>query len=89
MSAATGVTLTRVCRLTGAPLHGLRQVGSKGKPVAPRRRGPRVVISDETLIELIREVIKGSPFSGEGHRKVTARCAASTGSGWDASACFG
>lgn len=38
-----------------------------------RRRGPKPEISDERLLELIREDLKASLFSGEGHRKVWAR----------------
>ena len=37
------------------------------------RRGPRPLISDEALLALIREDLKDSPFTGEGHRKVWAR----------------
>jgi putative transposase len=38
-----------------------------------RRRGPRPLISDEALLELIRVDLASSPFTGEGHRKVWAR----------------
>lgn len=37
------------------------------------KRGPRTALGDEELAARIREAISGSPFSGEGHRKVTAR----------------
>ncbi|MGH2382358.1 MAG: IS3 family transposase, partial [Candidatus Limnocylindria bacterium] len=43
-----------------------------GVVIAFPKRGPRTEISDERLLELIREVIDESPFSGEGHRKITA-----------------
>jgi len=39
----------------------------------PAKRGPRTDLADDELLELIRKVIAGSPFAGEGHRKVTAR----------------
>jgi putative transposase len=40
----------------------------------PRRRpGPIGPMSDETLVEAIRELLAASPFHGEGHRKVWAR----------------
>ena len=75
VSAETGVALATVCRLTGAPrstVYARRdQVANDFGP--PRRRGPVVGIADEELTEKIREVIRFSPFAGEGHRKVTAR----------------
>jgi len=37
------------------------------------RRGPKGCLSDEELTERIREVLAGSPFVGEGHRKAWAR----------------
>lgn len=40
---------------------------------ARRRPGPKPKIPDSELLERIRQVIKASPFQGEGHRKVHAR----------------
>ncbi len=42
---------------------------------APERqkRGPKTKLSDEKLVEAIREVLSESDFLGEGHRKVRAR----------------
>jgi transposase InsO family protein len=37
------------------------------------KRGPRTRWSDDELVEAIREVLRTSPFLGEGHRKVRAR----------------
>ena len=37
------------------------------------RRGPRPVVCDEELLELIRRDLAASPFHGEGHRKVWMR----------------
>jgi len=37
------------------------------------KRGPKPILSDEELLELIREDLAASPFQGEGHRKVWAR----------------
>jgi transposase InsO family protein len=37
------------------------------------RRGPKPKISDEELLEFIKEDLDSSPFIGEGHRKVWAR----------------
>jgi len=43
-------------------------------PPAPRRRpGPVGPMPDTDLIEAIRQELAGSPFHGEGHRKVWAR----------------
>jgi len=39
------------------------------------KRGPKTKWSDEPIIEGIRAVIAGSPFHGEGYRKVRARLA--------------
>jgi transposase InsO family protein len=38
-----------------------------------RKRGPKTAHSDEELTVLIRADLEGSPFVGEGHRKVWAR----------------
>jgi transposase InsO family protein len=37
------------------------------------KRGPKTALSDEALVEAIREVIEQSDFLGEGHRKVRVR----------------
>lgn len=37
------------------------------------KRGPKTVLSDTELLELIRVDLTASPFQGEGHRKVWAR----------------
>jgi len=39
----------------------------------PGKRGPQTALSDAELLELIRADLTGSPFQGEGHRKVWAR----------------
>lgn len=78
MSAETGVPLARVCRLLGAPrstIYARRARILARCGTAPDRgpRGPRPPINDETLLALIRDVLRETPFAGEGHRKVTAR----------------
>jgi hypothetical protein len=51
-----------------------RQVsGLPVKLTQPSKRGPKTVLSDAELLELIRAGLKASPFQGEGHRKVWAR----------------
>lgn len=72
MSLQTGAPLATVCRILGAPRSTV--YARAVSPAGPRaKRGPRTALSDEELTGAIREVIEGSPFSGEGHRKVTAR----------------
>lgn len=39
----------------------------------PAKRGPKTPLSDEELLVLIRDDLKNSPFTGEGHRKVWGR----------------
>jgi putative transposase len=60
-----------VCRVLGAPrstVYARRQAAG-----APRRPGPATPISDAELVRLVRRVLAGSPFAGEGYRKVRAR----------------
>jgi len=50
------------------------RTGSAGTPIRPtKKRGPKPLLTDETLLDLIREDLAASPFIGEGHRKVWAR----------------
>ena len=67
-----GVPLARVCRLSGAARSTIYQ--RKVVVAGPRRRpGPATELGDEALTAAIRAVVVGSPFAGEGHRKVRAR----------------
>jgi len=67
----------RVCRIweqARSTFYSTARQCSETQPrPAPLRRGPRPAISDEALLELIRDDLKSSPFTGEGHRKVWAR----------------
>lgn len=45
----------------------------KEHPRSLKKRGPRTVWPDDLLTDAIRRVLEGSPFTGEGHRKVWAR----------------
>ena len=73
------VARKRVCDVLGAPRSTIyaREAASghdgQGVVIAFPKRGPKTELSDHDLTELIRRVINDSPFSGEGHRKVTAR----------------
>lgn len=40
---------------------------------SPRKRGPKPRISDQEMLDLIKQDLAASPFRGEGHRKVHAR----------------
>ncbi|MGH2547734.1 MAG: IS3 family transposase, partial [Actinomycetota bacterium] len=73
MSGETGAAIAVVCRVLEAPRSTIyaRRDGEVDRPRA--KRGPKTKLSDAELTEKIREVIRPSPFSGEGHRKVTAR----------------
>jgi transposase InsO family protein len=42
-------------------------------PASRKKRGPRTQLSDDDLLDLIREDLATSPFRGEGHRKVWMR----------------
>ena len=55
----------------------------------PGRRGPTPALSDAQLRAAIRSDLARSPFQGEGHRKVHARCGSSTGSGSPGRGCCG
>jgi hypothetical protein len=72
VSRETGVPLAGCCRILRAPrstVYARRRAGDEGSA----KRGPRTAIPDDGLLVKIREAIRRSPFSGEGHRKVTAR----------------
>jgi len=72
VSAETGIRLASVCRILSAPRSTVyARAGRSSTPSA--KRGPQTALSDDELVTKIREAISGSPFSGEGHRKVTAR----------------
>ena len=67
----------RVCRLwsVARSTHYARQAAAE-RPVQARRRGRKPVLSDEALLEKIREVLREAEalgFWGEGYRKVWAR----------------
>jgi putative transposase len=71
VSAELQVPLFLVCRVTGAPRSTIYERRSRGEVRC--RPGPKCAASDAEVTERIREVIRESPFCGEGHRKVRAR----------------
>jgi putative transposase len=59
-----------VCRVLGAPRS---TVYARRQPKLPARPGPATAIGDHDLLQLIRRLLRTSPFAGEGYRKVRAR----------------
>ena len=65
--------LARVCRVWRTSRATVYRYRSPAPADLPRRRGPSGPMPDAALVEAIRAVLCGSPFHGEGHRKVWAR----------------
>ena len=64
--------LARVCVLNGAARSTVYHRRRRGDRLGCRP-GPATEISDDELLERIRQVLADSPFAGEGYRKVRAR----------------
>lgn len=76
MSTELAAPLARVCRVLDAPRSTANHRRCRQRLVdaePARRPGPVGQVDDLTLVGLIRQVIDGSPFCGEGYRKVRAR----------------
>ncbi len=76
ISVGRSYGLARVCRVWQVPRSTVYARREQTSPTRtpPRKRGPRRnVISDADLLVAIREVLKDSPWVGEGYRKVWAR----------------
>lgn len=76
MSPVTGrpYPLSWICevfRISRSSVYGYRARGERR--TLPRKRGPKTPLTDEALVTEIRQVLRNSPFHGEGHRKVRAR----------------
>lgn len=72
-SGGTPYGLARVCRVWRTSRATVYRRRSPASANAARRRGPPGPMLDAALVEAIRAVLSGSPFHGEGHRKVRAR----------------
>ena len=77
MSPATGrhyplTMISEVWRVSRSSVYLVRDRATS-ESAEPTKRGPKTRLSDEALVEAIREVLKESEFMGEGHRKVTFR----------------
>lgn len=78
MSPGTGkpywlVMICEVWKVPRSTVYAARAQEVSPEPPAPAKRGPKTELSDEELVEKIREVLKTSEFLGEGHRKVRTR----------------
>ena len=65
--------LALVCRAWGAPRATIYRHRAPPRTEPPRRRGPAGPMPDPALLAAIRAILAGSPFHGEGHRKVWSR----------------
>jgi putative transposase len=65
--------LTRVCRVWRMARATVYRHRRPTRQEPPRRPGPIGPMPDTALVAEIRTVLAGSPFHGEGHRKVWAR----------------
>ena len=68
--------LTMICEVWRAgrsTVYAARDREESDGPAGLKKRGPKTKLSDEELVEEIRQVLKESDFLGEGHRKVRAR----------------
>ena len=65
--------LQRVTRLWGVPRATIYRHRHRSEAVARKRPGPLGAMSDQDLVEAIRQLLQDSPFHGEGYRKLWAR----------------
>jgi putative transposase len=74
ISPSTGqrYSLSMICRIYGLA-RSSAYAAQRPEPSQTGRRGPRVSVSDEQLLALIREVLSGESFTSEGYRKAWAR----------------
>jgi putative transposase len=79
VSPATGrcYGVARVCKVWDMPrssFYAARQAARDPAPQRPKgRRGPKPAVADADLLAAIRTDLARSTWSGEGHRKVSAR----------------
>src|SRR5919199_1636568 len=71
--SGTRYGLARVCRVWRTSRATVYRHRSLPPTDPPRRRGPSGPMPDTALVGAIRTVLSGSPFHGEGHRKLWAR----------------
>src|SRR5919202_6768102 len=71
--SGTPYGLARVCRVWRTSRATVYRHRAPAPTDPPGRRGPSGSMPDAALVAAIRAVLSGSPFHGEGHRKVWAR----------------
>ncbi len=75
----TNVARQRVCAILDAPRSTIyaREKAVRrshdGDVTEMLKRGPKTELGDDDILVMIKEILGDCPFSGEGHRKVTAR----------------
>ena len=72
-STAQVYGLLRVTRLWGVSRATLYRHRHRSAEAVRRRPGPQGAMADEGLVAAIQELLEGSPFHGEGYRKLWAR----------------
>jgi transposase InsO family protein len=72
-SAGRAYGLQRVARLWGVSRATIYRHRHPTQVVERKRPGPRGAMADEDLVAAIRQLLTGSPFHGEGYRKLWAR----------------
>jgi putative transposase len=65
--------LERVSRLWGVSRATIYRHRHRSEEAVRRRPGPQGVMADEGLVAAIQELLRDSPFHGEGYRKLWAR----------------
>jgi putative transposase len=77
VSPSTGrrYPLTMLCQVWRVARSSVYAPRSAAPATPTGRRGPKPLVTDETLVEAIRAVLAATPFHGEGYRKVRARLA--------------
>jgi putative transposase len=65
--------LERVARIWGVARATIYRHRHRSEPVARKRPGPLGAMADEALVAAIRQLLRDSPFHGEGYRKLWAR----------------
>jgi putative transposase len=71
--SGTPYGLARVCRVWRTSRATVYRHRCPAPADLARRRGPAGPMPDAALVEAIRAILSGSPFHGEGHRKLWAR----------------
>lgn len=72
VSAKRAFGKRRVCSLSGKPRSSFYYEPERTPATEQLRRGPKVKVSDELVLEHVRRALRDSPFLAEGHRKIHA-----------------